>query len=156
MYVLSVYCNKNNVTIPPVLGCKMRQIKVLVVDDHQDFRRVVLDFLNRLPHINVVGEAVDGDEAIEKAAILSPDIILMDVAMPKKNGLEATRIIKQRWPEIKVMIATTHDNPLYRMQALEAKADGFILKSALKPGLEAAFGIVRPVPVAAVSDKTMI
>jgi len=100
----------------------MRQIKVLVVDDHQDFRRVVLDFLRRLPHIDIVGEAVDGDEAIEKAAILSPDIILMDVAMPKKNGLEATRIIKQRWPEIKSYDRYNTRQSLYRMQALEAKA----------------------------------
>ncbi len=134
----------------------MRQIKVLVVDDHQDFRRVVLDFLSKLPHIDIVGEAVDGDEAIEKAETLSPDIILMDVAMPKKNGLEATRIIKQRWPAIKVMIATTYDNPMYRMQALEAKADGFILKSSLKPGLEAAFGIVKQVPAVNMTDKAMI
>jgi DNA-binding NarL/FixJ family response regulator len=122
----------------------MKQIKVLVVDDRQDFRRVVLDFLNRLPNINIVGEAVDGDEAIEKAETLSPDIILMDIAMPKKNGIEATRIIKQRWPDIKVMIETTYDNPLYRIQALEAKADGFFLKSSLKVGMEAAFGIVQP------------
>ena len=134
----------------------MRQIKVLVVDDHQDFRRVVLDFLSRLPHIDVVGEAVDGDEAIEKAERLSPDIILMDVAMPKKNGLEATRIIKQRWPEIKIMIATTYDNPFYRLQALEAKADGFILKSSLKPGLEAAFGIIKQAPVVNFADKTIL
>ncbi len=131
----------------------MGQTKVLVVDDHQDFRRVVRDFLSRLPNIDIVGEAVDGDEAIEKAETLSPDIILMDVAMPKKNGLEATRIIKQRWPNIKVMIETTFDNPLYRVQALKAKADGFILKSSLKPGLDAAFGIVKHVPIASISNK---
>ncbi len=150
---MSVYCNQNKTTITPILGCCMRHIKVLIVDDHQDFRRVVLDFLNRLPHIDVVGEAVDGDDAIEKAETLLPDIILMDVAMPKKNGIEATRIIKQRWPEIKVMIATTYDTPLYRMQALEAKADGFILKSSLKPGLEAAFGIIKPVPSQIIQTK---
>jgi DNA-binding NarL/FixJ family response regulator len=121
----------------------MRQIKVLVVDDQQDFRRVVLDFLKHLPNINVVGEAVDGDEAIEKAESLSPDVILMDIAMPKKNGIEATRIIKQRWPDMKVMIETAYDNPLYRIQALEAKADGFILKSSMKHGLKAVFGVVR-------------
>jgi DNA-binding NarL/FixJ family response regulator len=123
----------------------MKQIKVLVVDDQQDCRRVVLDFLNRLPNINIVGEAADGDEAIEKADTLSPDIILMDIAMPKKSGIEATRIIKHRWPDIKVVIETTYDNPIYRMQALEAKADVFILKSSLTHGMEAAFGVVRPV-----------
>ena len=125
----------------------MRRIKVLVVDDQRDFRRVVIDFLNSLPNINIVGEAVDGDEAIEKAETLAPDFILMDVAMPKKNGIEATCIIKQRWPEIKIMIETTYDDPYYRIKALEAKADGFILKSSLKPGLEAAFGVVRHITI---------
>ena len=122
----------------------MQTTKVLVVDDHQDFRRIVLDFLNRLPQVSVVGEATNGEEAIEKVEQLSPDVVLMDIAMPKKNGLEATRIIKQRWPAVKILIATTYDNPMYRIQALEAKADGFILKSSLKPGLEATFGIIKP------------
>ena len=67
----------------------MKQIKVLVVDDHKDFRRFILDYLKRLPRINIVGEAVDGDDAIEKAEKLSPDMILMDAAMPKKNGFES-------------------------------------------------------------------
>jgi DNA-binding NarL/FixJ family response regulator len=134
----------------------MKKIKVLVVDDRQDFRQVVLDFLNHLPNINIVGEAGDGDEAIEKAETLSPDIILMDVAMPKKNGIEATRIIKQRWPDIKVMIETTFDDPMYRIQALEAKADGFILKSSLKSGLEEAFSVVRTVPIKNIMNKKII
>jgi len=60
--------------------------------------------------------------------------------MPKTNGLEATRIIKKRWPETRVMIATMHDNPIYRLQAREAKADAFILKTSLKPALEREFG----------------
>jgi two-component system response regulator NreC len=118
----------------------MKQIKVLVVDDHEDFRRVVLDFLNRLPNVNIVGEASDGDEAITKTETLSPDMVLMDLMMPKKNGLEATRIIKQRWPDIKVMIETGNDDQFYRTQALEVKADGFISKSSLMSGLNAAFG----------------
>ena len=71
----------------------MRQIKVLVVDDHHDFRRVVTDFLSQVPNVDIVGEAIDGEEAIKKAETLSPDVILMDVMMPKRNGIEATRII---------------------------------------------------------------
>ena len=118
----------------------MRLIKVLLVDDHVDFRKVTQEFLNSLPNITVVGEAVDGEDAIEKVEQLLPDVVLMDIAMPKRNGIEATRIIKKRWPLIKVLIATTYDTPIYRTQALEAKADGFILKSSLKPGLEATFG----------------
>jgi DNA-binding NarL/FixJ family response regulator len=130
----------------------MGQIKVPIVDDQQEIRRVVIDFLHPLPNINIVGEAVDGVEAIEKAETLSPDIILIDASMPKKNGFEATRIIKHRWPGIKVMIETAYDKPLYRNQALEAKTDGFIPTSSLKPGLEAAFSVVKPVSVKNLSD----
>lgn len=122
----------------------MERIKVLIADDHKDFRRVVHDFLARLPNVSVVGEAVDGQEAIEKVEALDPDVVLMDIAMPHKTGLEATRIIKQRWPSTRVLIATTHDNPYYRLQALEANADGFIVKSSLKPTLEETFRHEQP------------
>ena len=119
----------------------MKRIKVLIADDHIDFRRVVREFLNRMPNVSVVGEAINGGEAVEKVEQLFPDVVLMDIAMPLMNGLEATRIIKQRWPETKVLIATTYDDPTYRLQALEARADGYILKGSLKPSLEATFGI---------------
>jgi DNA-binding NarL/FixJ family response regulator len=121
----------------------MNRIKVLIADDHRDFRRVVREFLDRMPNVSVVGEAINGGEAIEKVEQLFPDVVLMDISMPKMNGLEATRIIKQRWPETKVLIATTYDDPNYRMQALEARADGYILKGSLKPSLEATFGVHR-------------
>ena len=121
----------------------MNKIKVLIADDHRDFRRVVREFLDRLPNVSVVGEAINGGEAVEKVEQLFPDVVLMDIAMPQMNGLEATRIIKQRWPETKVLIATTYDDPTYRLQALEARADGYILKGSLKPSLEATFGIHR-------------
>jgi DNA-binding NarL/FixJ family response regulator len=121
----------------------MNRIKVLIADDHRDFRRVVREFLDRMPNVSVVGEAVNGGEAVEKVEQLFPDVVLMDIAMPQMNGLEATRIIKQRWPETKVLIATTYDDPTYRLRALEARADGYILKGSLKPSLEATFGIHR-------------
>jgi DNA-binding NarL/FixJ family response regulator len=121
----------------------MNKIKVLIADDHRDFRRVVHEFLDRMPNVSVVGEAINGGEAVEKVEQLFPDVVLMDIAMPQMNGLEATRIIKQRWPETKVLIATTYDDPTYRLQALEARADGYILKGSLKPSLEATFGVHR-------------
>jgi len=122
----------------------MERFKVLIADDHRDFRRVVHDFLNQLPNVFVVGEAVDGDDVLHKVEKLFPDIVLMDISMPLMNGIEATRVIKQRWPDTKVIIATTHDDPMYRKQALEARADGFILKSSLKPSLEATFCVQSP------------
>jgi DNA-binding NarL/FixJ family response regulator len=118
----------------------MNNIKVLIADDHRDFRRVVRDFLDHLPNVSVVGEATNGGEAIEKVEKLLPDFVLMDIAMPHMNGIEATRIIKQRWPDTKVLIATTYDDPMYRMEAINVRADGFILKGSLKPSLEATFG----------------
>jgi DNA-binding NarL/FixJ family response regulator len=114
----------------------MERIKVLIADDHKDFRRVVHEFLERLPNVSVVGEAIDGIDVIEKMERLDPDLVLMDIAMPFRNGLEATRIIKERWPLKKVIIATMSDNPIYQQQAQEVKADDFILKSSLKPRLE--------------------
>ncbi len=122
----------------------MASIKVLIADDHRDFRRVVREFLDRIPNVSVVGEATNGGEAVAQVELLIPDVVLMDISMPQMNGLEATRIIKQRWPDTKVLIATTYDDPTYRLQALEAKADGYILKSSLKPSLEATFCVPSP------------
>lgn len=114
----------------------MERIKVLIADDHKDFRKVVHEFLESLPNVFVVGEAIDGVDVIEKMERLDPDLVLMDIAMPLRNGLEATRIIKERWPSTKVVIATMSDNPIYERQAQEARADDFIPKSSLKPRLE--------------------
>lgn len=120
----------------------MKRIRVLIADDHRDFRKVVHDFLSRLPNVAIVGEACDGDEAVAQVMKLSPDVVLMDIKMPHKNGLEATRIIKDRWPATKVVIATMNDDPAYRARAQEVHADGFIVKSDLRPSLEQAFALL--------------
>ncbi len=117
----------------------MKETRILVADDHRDFRRVVTDFLNGLPNVIVVGEACDGVEVIDKLEQLDADVVLMDITMPRRNGLDATRIIKQRWPLKKVVIATMHESSFYRAQAKEANADGFVLKSSLKDNLRAMF-----------------
>jgi two-component system response regulator NreC len=118
-------------------GALFMPLKILLADDHADFRRTVHDFLARMPNISVIGEASNGVEAVEQVERLHPDIVLIDISMPSQNGLEATRIIKERWPATRVVVATMHDNPLYRTKANEVHADGFIVKSSMKPGLVA-------------------
>ena len=103
-------------------------IRILVVDDHAILRDGIRSLLESQDDIIVVGEAGDGAEAIELADKLLPDIVLMDISMPKTNGLEATRIIKDRHPQLKVLILTQHDNREYIAPALGAGAAGYVLK----------------------------
>lgn len=133
----------------------MQRIRVLIADDHRDFRKVVHDFLDQLPNVSVVGEACDGDDAVEQVGRLSPDVVLMDIRMPNKNGFEATKIIKHRWPSTRVLIATFHDEMAYRIQAQEAKADGFIMKSNIKPSLKQTFATDPSVEVPLSQDKPL-
>ncbi|MFH0991051.1 MAG: response regulator transcription factor [bacterium] len=119
----------------------MKPVRILIADDHKDFRSVVERFLRNLPSVMVVGEASDGVEVVEKVEELKPDLVLMDIAMPQRSGLEATRIIKHQWPGVQVIITTMYDYPIYRMQAQEVHADQFVLKSALKSNLESVLGI---------------
>jgi DNA-binding NarL/FixJ family response regulator len=131
----------------------MSAIRILVADDHRDFRKVVSDYLRGLPNVVVVGEADDGIDVIDKMEKFNPDVVLMDITMPRRNGLDATRIIKNRWPSVKVVIATMHDSKMYRSQALDAAADGFIVKSSLRSGLKEIFGNGVFSPVFAVAES---
>jgi DNA-binding NarL/FixJ family response regulator len=103
-------------------------IRVLVVDDHAILRDGIRSILESQEDIIVVGEASNGDEALEYVSNLMPDIVLMDISMPKTNGLEATRLIKERHPQVKVLILTQHDNREYINPALGAGASGYVLK----------------------------
>ncbi len=103
-------------------------IKVLVVDDHAILRDGIRSLLESQQDILVVGEAADGAEAIEQTGKLFPDIVLMDISMPNMNGLEATRLIKEKFPQVKVLILTQHDNREYISPALQAGASGYVLK----------------------------
>ena len=107
-----------------------RLIKILLVDDHEMVRIGVSAYLKVQPDMEVVGEAVNGLEAVDKALELRPDIILMDMVMPKMNGAEATKAIIEKWPEAKIMIITSFldDDKVY--PALEAGAISYILKTS--------------------------
>lgn len=103
-------------------------IRVLLVDDHTILREGVRALLTDEPEIVVVGEAGDGEEALEKVETLHPDIVLMDMVMPRMNGLEATGHIKRRHPETKVLILSMYDDDEYVQQVIQAGASGYLLK----------------------------
>ncbi|GAB2811834.1 response regulator [Streptomyces daliensis] len=105
-------------------------IRVVLADDQMMVREGFSVLLGTQPDIEVVGEAVNGREAVEKAVALRPDVMLLDVRMPEMDGLEATREISVAAPETKVLILTTYDLDEYVYRALRAGASGFLLKDA--------------------------
>ncbi|MCL5256426.1 MAG: response regulator transcription factor [Chloroflexi bacterium] len=106
----------------------MAKIRLLLADDHAILRAGLRALLNAEPDLEVVGEASDGPEAVARAQELKPDVALVDISMPLLSGLEATRQIRKRCPETKVLILTMHGDEEYLFQALHAGASGYILK----------------------------
>lgn len=104
--------------------------RLVIVDDHKLARDGLRDMLADEPDIEVVGEAAAGPEALELCSRLRPDLLLMDVRMPGMDGLTATRKIKERYPEISVLVVTMHDNPDHLIEALRAGAAGYVLKDS--------------------------
>jgi len=115
----------------------MRKIRVLVVDDHTIVRDGISALLALVADIEVVGEAANGQEALQKAAELKPDVVLMDVAMPVIGGLEATRRLSKEFPDTKVLVLTQHDDKQHILSMLAAGARGFISKLAASSDLAA-------------------
>ena len=109
----------------------MRKIKVLIVDDHALMRDGISALLNVNDDIEVIGEASEGKEAIKKMGELKPDVVVMDIAMPNMDGMEATRQIVKVNREVKVLILTQHENKEYVLSAIKAGASGFVPKKAL-------------------------
>ena len=108
----------------------MEKIRILLADDHTILRSGIRALLEVEPGLSVIGEAEDGRAAVSMACKLKPNVVLMDIAMPLLNGLEATRQIKIQCPDVKVLVLSMHDNEEYIRQALEAGAMGYILKDA--------------------------
>ena len=106
--------------------------RVLIADDHDLVRDGFRRMLANGPELEVVGEARDGQEAIELCRSLRPDLVLMDVRMPGIDGLAATRTIKEELPTISVLIVTTYDNPDYLFEAVAVGAAGYVLKDTRK------------------------
>ncbi|WP_289138777.1 response regulator transcription factor [uncultured Brevibacillus sp.] len=109
---------------------KSKSIRVVLVDDQTMIRQGLGYVIQMQPDMEVIGEASDGDEAIKLVGILSPDVVLMDVQMPNKSGIDATREIMRLHPSIKVLILTTFDNHNYVVDGIRAGAVGYMLKDA--------------------------
>ena len=118
-------------------------IRILIVDDHEVVRRGVRSLLSKRAGVDVCGEAVDGRDAITKAQELKPDVITMDISMPHMNGLEATREIRRILPKVQILILSQHDVPEMMNQALNAGANGYVVKSAISTQLVAALDKVQ-------------
>jgi len=107
----------------------MDRIKILIADDHAVVREGTRQILEHEPDMEVVAEASDGEEAIKLAGSSRPDVAIIDIAMPKVDGIEATRRIKQLYPNIAVLILTAYDDDQFIFSLLEAGAAGYLLKN---------------------------
>ncbi len=106
-------------------------LKTLVVDDNVSFRRVLVEFLKSLKEVQVVGQAENGLEALMKAQVLQPDLILMDISMDEMDGFKAASMIKEKLDKVKIIFITVHKAETYRYLAALMQADGFIWKHSM-------------------------
>ncbi len=109
----------------------MNKIRVLMVDDHALMRDGIRALIDLQDDIEIVAEACEGQDAIDKAQEFKPDVIIMDISMPDMDGLEATRRIKKKDPTVKVLVLTQHDNREYILSTIKSGSDGYLPKRAL-------------------------
>jgi len=107
----------------------IKKIKVLIADDHVMVRQGFMVLLNAQPDIEVIGEAADGNEMVELTETLHPDVVLAAISMPNLNGIEATKLIHQRNPEMPVVMVTIHTSSSYVVRALRSGARGYVVKN---------------------------
>ena len=116
--------------------------RILLVDDHPIVREGLRTVLQRRKDCEVIGEASDGAEALEKALSLQPDVMVLDITMPKMSGIEVCRAAKQRNPALEVLFVTQHDSPQMMREALGAGAKGYVVKSNAARDLLEAIAVV--------------
>jgi DNA-binding NarL/FixJ family response regulator len=108
----------------------MKKIKILIADDHSLIRTGISTLLQ-----GVVGEATNGEEAVEMTRKVQPDVLIIDLSMPKMNGIEATRVIRERYPQTRVLVLTMHENEEYIYQIFNSGAGGYVLKNSSREEL---------------------
>lgn len=113
----------------------MNPIKILLADDHALIRTGIRNLLEGNTEFQIIGEASDGEEALQKTKSLLPDVVIIDISMPKISGIEATKQIADRFPATKVLVLTMHENAEYVYQIFKAGAVGYLLKNAGKEEL---------------------
>jgi two-component system NarL family response regulator len=119
---------ETNSLAPEPNGHQAGPVRTLIVDDFAATLDTLCAFLGGQPGFLVVGTARDGEEALTQADALRPDLVLMDLAMPKLNGLEVTQRIRERWPRMAVIIVSVHDGPTWRAAGQKCGARGFVSK----------------------------
>ena len=120
-----------------------QKLNVLLADDHKLLRAGLKLLLQRNPDLTVVGEAADGEQTLQLFQQLEPDLLLLDLSMPKMDGLDCLREIKSRWPEAKVIVLTMHEDENYIKQAMQAGAAAYVHKSAADTDLFKAIEAVQ-------------
>jgi DNA-binding NarL/FixJ family response regulator len=118
------------------------KLKIFLVEDHHIMRRGLASLLRTEIGAEVVGEAKDGITALEQVGDCHPDAILMDISMPRMNGIEATRRIRQKFPRLKILILSMYNNPSLVSQALQAGASGYLLKESMVEELSQALDTI--------------
>jgi DNA-binding NarL/FixJ family response regulator len=108
----------------------MKKVRLLIADDHSVVREGIRSLLKSSPRYKVIAEAEDGEEAVRKAQVFNPDVTIMDISMPKLSGLDATGIMKENNPKMKIVILTVHEDEEYVYRILKAGASGYVLKSS--------------------------
>jgi len=112
------------------MNTDLQEIRLVLADDHAVVRSGTRELLEQQPDLNIVGEASNGEEAVRLAGELQPDVVVMDVRMPKMSGVEATKEIKSTYPNVRILVLTAHDDDEYVFALLQAGANGYLLKTA--------------------------
>lgn len=125
------------------VSASKQSIRVLIADDHPVVRKGLQSCLAKQDRVKIVGEASDGDEALQKAMELSPDVVLMDISMPRMSGLAATEVLREQAPNIKVLVLSVHNNKDYIFRIIQAGAHGYVSKEASPEELSEAIECVH-------------